>query len=74
MNICDLKRGDRAVVLKVDLAPQVRARLMTFRICTGERILVYKVSPFKKTYVVGAGGTRLALGREIAEGVRVWKT
>lgn len=73
MNICDLKRGDRAIVLKVDLPAEQRGRLMTFRICAGGHILLHKVSPRKRTFVVGAGGTCVALGWEIAQGVSVWK-
>ncbi len=73
MCICDLKRGERAVVLKVEQSAPVRERLRAFGIFTGAKLTLLKVSPLKKTYLVEAGSGKIAVGREIAAGVRVWR-
>ena len=73
MTICDLQRGDRAVVLKVELESSVRERLRALDLYTGATLSVLKVSLFKKTYLVEAKSAKVALGREIASGVRVWR-
>lgn len=72
MNICDLKRGARASVLRVECEGEERARLLGFGLSAGSEILLLKVSPFKRNYLLQAGNTKFALGREIAEKVRVW--
>ncbi len=74
MNITELKRGDCAVVLKVELPNEMCKRLFSLRVYTGAKIEVLKVSLFKKTYLLRAGTSKIALGREIAKGVRVWRT
>ena len=74
MTICDLKRGARAVVLKVEQPVAVRERLHSYGIFTGAKIVLLRVSMFKKTYLLQVGGTRVALERDIAAGIRVWNT
>ena len=73
MNICELKKGERAVVLKVEHPDPVRERLRYLGIYTGAKIVLLKASFFKKTYLVQAGGAKVALGREVALGIRVWR-
>ncbi len=74
MTICDMKRGESAVVLKVELSRELRERMLSFRIHAGAKITMLKVSPFKKTYLLQAGSSRVALARDAALGVRVWRT
>ena len=74
MTICDLKRGARAVVLKVDADAPVRERLHSYGLFTGAKFTLLRVSMFKKTYLLQVGGTRVALGRDVAAGVRIWNT
>ncbi len=74
MNILDMKRGDTAVVLRVLHGESVRERLRALGVCTGAKIRLEKVSLFKKTYLLRVEGTRVALGRDVAAGVRVWTT
>ena len=73
MTICDLQRGDRALVQKVELEGELREKLLSLQIHAGARLTVLKVSPFRRVFVVQAGSSRLALGREVAGGVRIWK-
>ncbi len=74
MNLCELKRGERAVVLKVELPPPIRERLCALRIYAGAKLVLLKTSLFRRTFVVQAGSSKVALRREIAAGVRVWRT
>ncbi len=73
MTILDLKRGTRAVVLKVDASDPVRERLRALGIYAGSKLTLLKCSLFKKTFLVQAGFSRVALGREVAGEVRVWR-
>ncbi len=72
MNICDLKRGERAIVLKVELEEELKSRLAALRIYAGAKIVVLKMS--RKTCLVQAGNGRVAMERGVAQGVRVWRT
>ena len=74
MTICDLKKGSRAVVLKVEGDTAVRERLYSYGLFTGAKIVLLRVSAFKKTYLLQVGGTRVALEKGIAAGIRVWNT
>ncbi len=73
MNITDLKRGERGVVTSVELSPALRERLRTLNIRSGGVVRVLKVSFFKKTYLVQAVGSRVALSEEVASCVGVKK-
>lgn len=74
MNLAELKRGDNAVVLRVGLEPSVCARLRSLNVYPNAKISLVKVSLFKKTYLVAAGSLLVAMRKEIAEGIRVFKT
>ena len=74
MTVCDLKRGERAVVLKIELPAGVRDRLFGLDLRVGSPVCVLKVSLRKKWYVLQSGSSQFALRREAAEGIRVWKT
>lgn len=74
MTLCDLKKGERAVVIKVELPGEERARLRYLNVYTGSNILLLKVSHMKKTWLVQAKSAKFALGREVAAGIRVWRT
>lgn len=74
MTICDLKRGARAVVLKVEGEASVRERLHSYGLFAGAKVTLLRVSMLKKTYLLQVGGTRVALEKTIAAGIRVWNT
>lgn len=74
MNVCDLKKGERAVVLKVELPDAVRDRLRFLNVYKGANIVLLKVSFRKKTYLLQARSAKFALDRQTAEGIRVWRT
>lgn len=74
MNLTELKRGDSAVILRIGAEPSIRARLRSLNVYPNAKITLLKVSFFKKTYLVAAGNVSVAMRREIAEGIRVFKT
>ena len=73
MNVTDLKRSERAIVTSVEVSPQLKERLRTLNVRPGGVIRILKVSFFKKTYLLQAGGSRVALSREVAHCVYVRK-
>lgn len=73
MNVCDMKAGERAQVLQVKLEEPVRQRLRYLGIAAGAELALLKISLFKKTYFVQAQSAKLAIGREVAEGISVCK-
>lgn len=74
MTVCDMKKGTRALVLKVEQPDAVRERLRFLGIYKGAKIVLLKVSLFKSTYLVQAGSARAALGKDVASGIFVWRT
>ena len=73
MNITDLKKGEHAVVLKVETGEETRDRLMALGVYSGARICLLRRSLFGHGYLVQAGSSRFAVQKEIASGVRVWR-
>lgn len=73
MNVCEMKKGECAVVMRVGLEPPVRERLRSLNVYPNAKITLLKVSPFKKTYLLQAGGTIVAMRREIACAIRVFR-
>ncbi len=73
MVVSDLKKGERAVVLRVDASPALKERLRMLDISTGANIVVFRVSPFRATYLVGAGSAKVALRREVAKKIQVFR-
>jgi Fe2+ transport system protein FeoA len=74
MNVGDLKKGDRAVVMKVELPMLLKERLRSLGIYTGAKFSVLKVVRGKKIFLVQAGGAKIALDLELAQGIRVCRT
>ncbi len=74
MTVCDMKKGTRALVLKVEAAEAIRERLRFLGIYKGAKIVLLKISLLRSTYLVQAGSARAALGRDVAAGVYVWRT
>ena len=74
MNISELKRGERAVVIKVDLPILLKERLRSLGLYTGAKFTVLKASRRKQVFLIQAGGAKFALNHELAAGVRVLRT
>ena len=74
MSVCDMKTGEKAAVKEVELPAQVRERLRYLGITAGAQIVLLKVSFFKNTYLIQAQSAKIAIGREVAEGIKLCKT
>ena len=74
MNVTELKKGDRAVVMKVELPMLLKERLHSLGIYTGAKFVVLKASLRKRVFLIQSGGSKIVLDCELAEGVRVLKT
>lgn len=76
MTLNELKKGERAVVLTVDMPLLVKERLRALGIFTGEKLCVLRVSRRKKIFVLQAlrSGTKAAIDCDTAAGIKIWKT
>lgn len=72
MDITDLQCGERAVVASVEAPAPLKERLRALNIRTGEALVLLRVSPFRRTYLVQAGST-VAIRREVAQCVKLRK-
>ncbi len=69
MNVCDMKTGEEALIEKVELAEGVKERLKYLNVTAGAPLVLLKVSFFKKTYLIQARSAKMAIGKEVAEGI-----
>ncbi len=69
MNVCDMKTGEEALIEKVELTEGVKERLKYLNVTAGAPLVLLKVSFFKKTYLIQARSAKMAIGREVAEGI-----
>ena len=72
MTMNDLRRGERAVVLKVELPVLLKERWRSLGVFTGAKLTVLKVSGRKKIRLIQAGSAKVALDGETASGIKVW--
>lgn len=73
MTMNDLKRGDRAVVLKVELPVLLKERLRSLGIFTGAKFRLLKGSKKRGAWLLQVGSAHVALDGETAAGIRLWK-
>ncbi|MDE7296175.1 MAG: ferrous iron transport protein A [Clostridia bacterium] len=73
MTMNDLRRGDRAVVLKVELPVLLKERLRSLGIFTGAKLKLLKGSPKRGTWLLQVGSAHVALDGETAAGIKLWK-
>ena len=66
-----MKTGERKQVLKVELDAEVCERLRYLGVTAGAEITLLKVSFLKRTYLVQARSAKIAIGREVAEGILI---
>ncbi len=67
----DLKKGDRAVIRRIDADPELRNRLHSFGIVPGEELSVKGCSLGRRTMEIDVDGTLIALRREEAARIGV---
>lgn len=59
--------GERARILKIDSAPEVRERLKMLNVFPGAEIRLLKTVFFRRTFLLEADGVRLGLRRDLAK-------
>ncbi len=73
MDITDLKKGERAVVLKVECEGDLFDRLVALGVFSGAKITLLKRSFFGHGYLIEAANSRIAMEKEVAKKVRIWR-
>ena len=68
MTVCDMKTGEEGIIERVELSREVCERLRYLGASAGGRLTLLK-RIFKKTYLIHARSAKIAIGREVAEGI-----
>ncbi len=71
MTVCDMKAGDEAEVVKIELPDDVKERLKYLNVRVGATLFLLKVSLFRRTFLIQARSAKVAVGREVAMGIAV---
>lgn len=71
MSVFRLKPGQSGVITKIAAGGAVAARLNALGICCGAKVTALAFGLFSSGVLLGAGAVRVALRREVAEGVEV---
>jgi len=71
MNLTQLKKGNRAEILKVSADKALKDRLTSFGVMKGEIILIKGCSLAKQTMEIEVGSTLIALRKDEAEKIEV---
>lgn len=66
-----LRAGERARIVKIDSAPEVRERLKMLNVFPGSEIRLLKTVFFRRTFLLEADGVRLGLRRDLAKKIFV---
>lgn len=71
MKLTELKKGNRAEILKISADKALKARLTSFGVMKGEELLLKGCSLAKQTIEIEVGSTLIALRRDEAEKIEV---
>ncbi len=74
MSVCQitsLPKGMRAKVAEVEGESALRSRLVALGVRPGEEVTLLRVSPLRRTYLLGTEESVFALGKEAASCVKV---
>jgi Fe2+ transport system protein FeoA len=71
MKLNQLKKGDRALIRRIDADAELRNRLHSFGIVPGEELTVKGCSLGRKTMEIDVDGTLIALRRDEAAKIGV---
>jgi Fe2+ transport system protein FeoA len=73
MKLSDLKRGDRAIIKRIDADESLKQRFASFGMVKGVELRVETYSINKKTYEIIVDDTMIALRDEEAKKIEVEK-
>ena len=71
INVVSLPQGQKARIVEIEKGNVALHRLIEMGIAPGVEIEVISRHPFRGPLVLQIGGTRLALGRDIAKAIKV---
>ena len=71
MSVYDLKAGDTAEIVKIDLSGSAASRLNSLGITSGKRVCVLAFSLFKSSVLIGCGAVRVGLRKAVADRIEV---
>jgi ferrous iron transport protein A len=69
--LSDMKRGQSGVVSEIGGGQGIRQRLSALGVRPGDSLRVVRSAPFLGPVLVEIGGTELAIGRGMAQRIRV---
>ncbi len=73
MRLTQLKKGERAKIIKIDADKALKQRLNAFGVMRNEELLLKGCSLAKQTMEIEVGSTLIALRKEEAEKIEVQK-
>jgi len=73
MNLAELKKGNRAEILKISADKALKDRLTSFGVMKGEELIIKGCSLAKQTIEIEVGSTHIALRKDEAEKIEVAK-
>jgi len=73
MNLTELKKGNRAEILKISADKALKDRLTSFGVMRGEELILKGCSLAKQTIEIEVGSTLIALRRDEAAKIDVKK-
>jgi len=73
MKLSELKKGDRALIKKIDTNEELKTRLASFAVVRGSELTIEACSMGKQTMEILVDGTLIGLRGEEAEKIEVDK-
>ncbi len=73
MSVYDLKAGERAKIVSIEVSGSGAARLQSLGINVGKKVTVLAFSLFKTGVLIGCGAVRVGVRRDIAKLIGVEK-
>lgn len=73
MSVYDLKAGERAEIVSIEVSGSGAARLQSLGITVGKKVTVLAFSLFKTGVLIGCGAVRVGVRRDIAKLIGVEK-
>ena len=73
MKLSELKKGDRAIILKIDTSESLKQRLVSFGVARGSELSIEAYSVGNQTVEILVDDTLIGLRREEAKDIEVEK-
>ena len=73
MRLSELKKGDRAIIIKIDTSESLKQRLVSFGVARGSELSIEACSIGRQTVEILVDDTLIGLRREEAKDIEVKK-